>query len=136
MVDFNNEKTIGTPAVDIVRILWLQSRYNVFEAWEDYQKKKSTSCNIDLSIVRARLLTLFLEMSAYLKRTSDSKDDFTYQVLHDKLYQDDDLEEKEIIDIIDFLNFRLDKIKLTKLDIKQEYNRHHIEEENKIAGLD
>jgi len=131
MVDFNNETTIGTPALDIVRVLILQARANVFEALEDYHKKESQGIDPGLYIVRARLTTWFLEHQAYLKRTLKPED---YEPLARELVANK-INKQRIMETIYLLNEILDGLNLTKLDIKKRYDRTRVEEENKIEGI-
>lgn len=139
MVDFNNEKTVSTPAVDIVRILWLQARANLIEVLEYYNKAKFKGSEPDLSIVHARLITLYYEMQAYLERTMPKKADkeniFGYDELT-KVILSESINEDELKRAFTYLNKRLDKINLIKIDTKQAYNKFNVEEENKIFGLD
>lgn len=128
MVDFNNETTIGTPAVDVVRILVLQARANLFEAWEDYRKREDQGVIVSVSIVYSRLYTLFEELQASLKRNRP-KD---YPELLNKI------DSKNVVKMIDatrYLNEYLDEIRLTRLDTKKVYDRSSFEEENQNAGL-
>ena len=131
MVDFNNETTIGTPALDIVRVLILQARNNVFEALEDYNKKEAQGIDTGLHIVRARLCTWFIEHQAYLKRTLPGDD---YPKLYAEIMKNN-LNKARIMEIIEFLNGVLDNLNITKLDIKRRYDRTRVEEENKIEGI-
>ena len=139
MVDFNAKETIGTPATDIVRILWIQARDNFFQAWESYYKIKLQGGNPGLGVVQARLITLFNEMQAYIHRTNSNKKDsentLTYLEIYDLVYSDN-LTEQNVKDAIHFINGKMDKIQLIKIDTKQRYNRFDMEEENKVFGLD
>jgi hypothetical protein len=131
MVDFNNEATIGTPAIDIQRISILQRRYDFLEALEDYRKKKALGANIPLNVVRARLSTLFLEIQATLKRRlkAEKYDDIKEKCLNNKA------DEKAIQDIFFIINEELDLIKLTRVDNKNPYDFSITEEDNIQAGL-
>lgn len=136
MVDFNNEATIGTPAQDIVRVLVLQARANVFESWELYTKQKLRGMETDKSIVIARLCTWFLEHQAYLKRVTGKKDIHKYEgLINTLLYNGSELPDKKIIEIMLYLNEELDKLRITKLDTKQYYDRSLWENENRAHGL-
>ena len=68
MVDFNNETTIGTPAVDIERVLILQRRNDVIDALEGYKKLDYQGTEADLSIFRSRVLSFFEQLSASILR--------------------------------------------------------------------
>jgi len=129
VVDFNNETTVGTPAVDVVRILILQRRADLFEAVEKYNKQSYQGQQADLSIVRARLKSLFLEIQAALKRRL--KPD-VYKELMQKIEQDD---EEKIMEAIYFLNEHLDNMRLTRIDTKTQYDSTRVEIENKAKRL-
>lgn len=126
MVDFDNEGTVGTPATNIVRILILQRRSDLFEAWESYKKKsyKNIDADAELSVVKARLDSYFLELQAWLKRKLKKED---YDNLASKIKSDD---EEEIYWAICFLNEQLDILKLIKLDTKEQYEKSRVEKEH------
>jgi len=130
MVDFDNEATIGTPAADVERISILQRRYDLFEALEDYKKKRLGGAGVSLSIVRARLFSLFLELQAMLKRRWNKKEytDLLYRCLESDT-------EEEILNIIFTLNEELDSIRLTRIDMKKVYDSSKVEAENKAQGF-
>jgi len=129
MVDFDNEATIGTPAVDVVRILILQRRADVFEAWEQYNKDKYSNIQTDLSIVRARLFSLFLELQGGLKRRLPPQE---YTTL---LYNLNSEKQEDILGVILMLNEYLDSLNLTKIDTKKKYDKTRVEKEHKVKGL-
>lgn len=129
MVDFNNQTTVGTPAVDIVRVLILERRANLFEAIESYTKQEHQGISPSISVVQARLYVLFLELQAQFKRKLDKKE---YDILHTQV------KSKKIDDImggLETINNYLDQIKLTMLDNKKVYDPTSVENENKIKGL-
>lgn len=129
MVDFDDGATIGTPAVDVVRILILQRRYDLFEAWEQYKKQNHQGVDSDISVVRARLNTFFLELQAMLERKLNKKD---YAELYKKV---NSKKEEEILEAIKLLNQQLDKLQLTKIDTRRVYDSTRVEKENKSKGL-
>jgi len=129
MVDFDNETTIGTPAVDIVRVLILQRRADVFEAWELYNKEKYANQQTDISIVRARLFSLFLELQGGLKRRLNPKE---YTALVKDL---EDTKEEAVLKTILTLNEYLDSLNLTKIDTKKKYDKSRVEKEHKEKKL-
>ena len=132
MVDFNNEVTVGTPAIDIVLVLVLQARANVFDSLELYNKQKANGIQASLSVVKARLVTWFLEHQAYFKRSMEEGE---YKTLSKDLINGSKLEYDRILEIIFFLNEKLDTLKITKLDIKKQYDRGSLEAENKAHHL-
>jgi len=128
MVDFNNDTTIGTPAIDVVRILVLQRRSDLFEAIERYNKLDYQGTTPDIAIVRARLVSLFLEIQASLKRRLKQQE---YDQLKEKIYSPD------IVDIMDgvyYLNEYLDNMRLTRLDNRPHVDKTKWEEVNKAYG--
>lgn len=129
MVDFNNETTVSTPAVDIVRVLILQRRADLMEALEDYLKKEALGYAQNINIVRARLYTLFLEVSGMLKRRAPED----YDRLKDSIRNLDEVE--DIIKLILEFNDILDSIGLTKIDTRKKFDSTIAENENIDKGI-
>ena len=129
MVDFDNEATISTPAAEIVKILLLQARQNLFEAWEEYYKKMEYGTDVGLAVVKARLFSLWLEMQATLKRRLTEKE---YNHIYRNALSD---KQSEVLSAILRLNEILDELQVTRLDSKRVYNRQNVEEENVEFGL-
>lgn len=137
MVDFNNEATIGTPAANVVKILILQARANVLEALEKYNQQASSGIESSSGFLVARLGSWFLEHQAYLKRTLNKKD---YEELIKNwqgkiLLNTDAPSQEEILEMILHLNEICDKLRLTRIDLKANYDRTLIEEDNKHNDL-
>jgi len=129
VVDFNNETTIGTPAANIVKILLLQRRSDLIEAWELYKKKHYQNVDADISLVRARLFSWFLEFQAALQRRLSDKD---YEALCGQIKSN---EPEEIEAAIYALNEQMDVIRLTRIDTKTAYDKTNVEIENREKGL-
>ena len=129
MVNFNNESTIGTPAIDVVRILVLQARANLLEAWEVYRKQMGAGIQADINVVYARSYTLFDELRAGINRGRTKEQ---YEELENWIKTKG---EDSLIKAFEFMNAYLDGIRLTRLDTKQVFDRSRFEEENKEAGL-
>lgn len=127
MVDFDNEATIGTPAIDVERISILQRRYDVIEALEDYKKKRYMGSGSPISYVRARLFSLFVEIQAYLKRAMTKED---YGMLLDTCLKGKD--EIELIEAIFKINEMLDALRLIRIDTHKVYDSTDVEAENKM----
>ena len=129
MVDFNNDTTIGTPAVDVVRILVLQRHSDMIEAWESHLKKKYAGVQSNGTVVRARIMSLFLQIHPTIKRKLDPKD---YEALVFSLKSgDEDIIEANIL----LLNEVLDEVKITRIDTKKQYDKTNVETEDKMKGL-
>lgn len=129
MVDFDSAQTVGIPASEISKIVVLQRRYDLTEAYEDYRKKQIMGVASNVSVVRARLLTLFIELSGTLKRqlTAQQFEGLQHTCLNSE-------EETEIFDTIIFFNDFLDKLRLTRFDTQQVYESTNIEAENLVKG--
>ncbi len=130
MVNFDNEATIGIPATDIEKVSILQRRYDVIEALEQFKQKKYNKINAPISPVRARLLSLFIELQATLKRRLGKKD---YKKLRRAILSVD--KEEALLNIIERINDVLDEIRLTRIDTQKVYNSQSVEDENKEKGF-
>ena len=132
MVDFNNEVTIGTPAVEVVKILLLQARANVLEVLENYNKKESQSIQTDQGLLKARLGTWYLEHQAYLNRVLTKEEDIKKweEIARDILFNPKDLEQERIIEIITELNIVIDHLRINRIDTRKQYDRTNIETDN------
>lgn len=133
MVNFNNETTVSSPAANIVKLLVIEARYNSFLAIEEYNSKISASVNFNQGRVRARLGTWFLEHQAYIERVFTKAEDIEeiQKVKDDLFFQKKDLEYARLLEIVIFLNEIIDKLKITKLDTKKQYDTTDVEEDNK-----
>lgn len=129
MVNFNNDTTIGRPAVDVERISILQRRYDMIEAFEAYKKSRMLGMDVDLSIVRCRLMSLFIEVQGMLKRQLNAKD---YLELYNICFESKN--EKDILNAIFHMSEFLDSIKLTRVDTQPVYDYEDAEAENTIMG--
>lgn len=127
MVDFDNDATIATPAIDVKRILILQDRQYLKEAIGAYKKNSFGGVVVEPSVVCSRLYELFLEVSAGLKRHISEKD---YKELFALVEGNDFDKAVEAFHIIDEW---LDKIGLTKVDVKQKLGGN-IANRNKSQG--
>jgi hypothetical protein len=137
MVDFNNDVTIATPAANVVKILLLQARANVLEALEFYNKKDCDGVQASQGTVKSRLGTWFLEHQAYLKRTmnKDDYDIFEKRCFDQLFFNAEELSKKELLEMVTELNDIMDKLQITKVDTKIQYDRTDIEKDNKMNEL-
>ena len=99
------------------------------EALEDYLKKEALGYAQNINIVRARLYTLFLEVSGMLKRRAPED----YDRLKDCIRNLEEVE--EIIKLILEFNDILDNIGLTKIDTRKKFDSTIAENENIDKGL-
>jgi len=128
MVDFNNEATIATPAVDIERVLILQKRENYLEAWESFLTKKAKNqlTGSELPILRARLHNLYYQLYAMLLRVSSEKVEE-----YERLMASFDPE--DIHTVFKEISIDLDLIGLTKVDVKRKLGGN-LRERNEAKG--
>lgn len=125
MVDFNNETIVGIPAQDIERVLILQARNDFLIAREYYEREKLQANNTDITLMKIRLQTLFLQIQSLLKRRL-GKD---YNPMFTEVFNNSNYE--TIIKNYLIINELLDTINLTRIDTKRIYDRLRVEEENK-----
>lgn len=132
MVNFNNETTVSTPAANLIKLLLIEARYNTFLAIETYNNKISNGVNSDQALVKSRLGIWYLEHQAYLDRVFNKQDDVTFlkAVKKDLFFNKKSLSYDRLIEIIEFLNNVMDKLRITKLDTKQQYDTTDIEADN------
>ena len=139
MVNFNDNNTISKPPTEIINMVVIEAWYNWRLAYETYLIYKYQRKGIFIHETKARLITLFNEMQSFLERSmpkrKDTDNPFTFEEVYHMLYSSE-LKEDNVKDIILLLNRRLDKIQLIKIDNKQRYDRHDMEAENKMSGLD
>lgn len=132
MVDFNNDTTItGRSAEDILRVIIMERRYNLFEAIESYIKLSHVG-NVgdhDVAVIKARLYTLFLEVEETIKRNlkEESKLVELDVLLNSNNYDDLNKAVKIIMSV-------LDKVKLTRLDTRTPYDSTRVDVEDKHKG--
>lgn len=133
MVDFNNEVTVGRPAVDVERILILQRRNDVIEALEAYHQVDARGAQAETHVMQARIRSLYYEIAGMLNRRHRSKKEKPkYEAFLEKLNSE---KHEDLIEAFTFINNFLDTIRLTRIDTKTDYDRTDIEEDNKQDGL-
>lgn len=137
MVDFNNEITVGVPAVDVQKISILQRRYDLIEAFEHYKKGRLNGAGMTLALAKARLISLFLELQALLKRRLEAKGKNNKGLDYDTIYKivfDPKATEEDFLEVFFSINEELDNMRLTRVDNQTAYNSRNVEEENRVKG--
>lgn len=130
MVDFNNDSTITTAPQDIVKIMILERRKYVIDAFEHYYKQKGLSQTPNKAIVHSRLFALFLEFRPTLKRVMTLED---FGRLQSLILNNKDIETwGQAFEIIDHW---LDDKRLIRVDTIKRYDSTNVEIENKERGL-
>ena len=132
MVDFNNETTVSTPAIDVVRILILQRRNDVLEAIEHYYKVDDSGAESDSGIVKSRIISLYLEIEGMIKKRTKDDD---YKETHKAIIKIKQSGIADLIKIFSDFNMMLYDINLTKIDNKPEYDTTKVEGENALHSL-
>lgn len=137
--DFESELT-STRSPDIyVKLSILSRRYDLlssFKAWRKNQVDRRLK-----NTVIANIETLYYDLEASLKRRYNKlgKKNEDEKKLYDDLFlmlgSAEDLSDEQVIKAISILNLFLDRVKLTLIDTKKEYDRTNIEAENYEKGL-
>lgn len=129
MVDYNAANTIGTPPRDIIKIQILQRRSDLFSAIEEYDKALAQGTDTGTHYIKSRLLALFLEISAMLKR----KDAQRYKDIRATLGSNVDYE--TLLNLTYEFNLLLDAWDLTKIDTRKNYDTKNVTLEDGEKGL-
>ena len=143
MVNFNNDATVGIPATDIEKISILQRRYDLIEAIEAYYKNKFKGIAGETSIISARLMSLFYEIQAMLKRRhtpkakkkgAATKADDTFEKIKKVCTSTTTIKIEDVVNVLELINDELDVVRLTRIDTQKVYDETDIEEELKEQG--
>ena len=128
MVDFNSEATIARSKAEIEGFSILEKRAFVIDAIEDYEKKSAGGVNANCQYVRARVIALFWQVRAMLKRKQLKLHDVLWVSVKSRRYE-------ELEDAFDKLSDYLDSLKLTQIDTGKVYDSSRVEEENRAKNL-
>jgi len=88
MVDFNGSDTVTRSAADIIRILILQKREAFIDAVEAYNKMRSNGSRPSMGVMKARLVSLCLEIREMIRRHRKLKENEPLDI-EDELKGDD-----------------------------------------------
>lgn len=133
MVDFNNDTTItGRSAEDILRVIIMERRYNLFDAVENYVKldAEGNATERDAALIKARAYALFLEIEETVKRNL-GKDEEGYAELLSCINSN---KYENLLKAVRILMYILDKVKLTRLDTRRPYDQTRVATEDKEKG--
>jgi hypothetical protein len=128
VVDFNSEATIARSKAEIEGFSILEKRAFVIDAIEDYEKKLGGGVSPHPQYVRARLIALFWQVRAMLKRKDKKRHDVLWIGVKSKNYP-------ELEVAFDDLSDYLDSLKLTQIDTGKVYDSSRVEEENRAKNL-
>jgi len=116
MVDFSNEVTVSTPAIDVMRIQILEARANLMSAIESYRGHKAEGRNMPTSTMQRRLWRLFEEIEQTLERHMEAED---FKKLSTFVRALEDKKAEDVIHNASVIFRVLDKVQLTRIDVKQ-----------------
>lgn len=129
MVDFNNDSTITRTPKDILEILIIEKRTYFIDAYEKYIKDKTNGVQTPISILKARLNSLFLEIYPSLQKNMDKEN---FELLKNNVNSKDaDALLQAFNDMSEFLYNK----KLLMWDSMKQYDPTSAEEENKFHGM-
>ena len=135
MVNFESEQLLTTNKGEILNLIVLGRRdelLNTFQVWRESCISNSASEKTQEYKLRSCLFTIFLELERPLDRNLDKE---AYLELKNFVNTKDDVEEKDILKAYSTINTFLDKINLTKIDTKKNFDSRNLEAENKEKGL-
>lgn len=130
MVNFNSDSTVSTPAADIIRILILQRRNDLIEAMESYYKIAEQGSDVDIFVIKARLKSFYWEIEAALSRNLSDEE---FDKMKEKVFSAKDI--KTIEEVYEFINEFLDKMRLIRIDTRQQYDSIRVTQEDEAHGL-
>ena len=116
MVDFNQEATISTPAIDIMRVSILQARQNLLDSIEIYTQRKADGHKIPTSLMKSRLWRLYQEIEQTIQRHSKPEE---FEEIENFMLDMKDTQEEKILFYMNIIMTVLDTINLTLIYTKQ-----------------
>lgn len=130
MVDFNNETTVSVNAFDIMRVVILERRYHLFEAFESYEKVTNgdQDASQELCVVKARLKTMFNELRNMIKRHNKNGE---LEQIEQDLRSDNIVTLYRAFYTMDEI---LDAVKLTRIDTQVPYDSTKVTTEDRQKG--
>jgi hypothetical protein len=129
MVNFDSDSTITTPPLDILKILMLQRREDVFSAIEAYKRDASKGIETGTAYIQSRIWGLWMQVEPSYKKNAKTEE---YEGLK-KLVDSGDI--NELIKAIYIINAYLYDKHATKWDTKKTYDGTRSEIENRMKGL-
>jgi hypothetical protein len=128
--------SVALPPLDLLKIQILNERNNIMSALQDYYYRMArTKQKPDTAMLRSRIITLFTDLEPSLKRwlyDDKGKSDSKYKALELKIYSDNAADN---IEAFKELNYWLDKKKIIRMDVLNQYDRTNVEESNNANGF-
>jgi formate dehydrogenase maturation protein FdhE len=132
MVDFDNESTVTKSVGDLYKIIILQRKYDVDEQIEKYIQMKAQNPEQPMLILKSRVYTLWLQLAPMIFKRMKDKEKAELKKKFDNL---EDLNEKQILELVYYLNDFIYNIGITHIDTKKKYDTTSAEAENLAYGL-
>jgi hypothetical protein len=129
MVNFDSDSTITTPPVDVLKILMLQRREDVFSAIESYKRDQTKGIESGTAHINSRLWGLWMQIEPSYKKNKSSQE---YEDLKIQVESNDI---NELIKAIYNINAYLYEKQATRWDTKKTYDGSRSEIENRMKGL-
>jgi hypothetical protein len=139
MVDFNNETTVATPPGEVVKIVVLERREQVIEALENYHRihRANVDTGDKLHLLHARVMALWYQLQAMVKRrlkgAKGTPHEPDYEMVKQAITGAE--EESELIEAYEWMNEFIDKMGLTFIDSRANYDRTNVEDANQKKGM-
>lgn len=140
MVDFNNESTVSTPPGEVVKIIVLERREQVIEALESYYRSLAADLDtsVKIDVLYARLMAFWFQIEAMarrrLKDARGGEDDLTFEQVRKAVINSKNKFDA-MIEAFEWMNQFVDKMGLTVIDGRAQYDRRNIEDANLKKGL-
>lgn len=122
--------SVSTPN-DLIKIIVLSRWNDLLEAWENYFKTTEQGFKSDLSIVKARSISLYLCISGELSRKSEKWGEYFYKILIENKHP----KEQELLKVMIEINKILDIDRLIRIDTRPAYDYADIERDNAEGGV-
>lgn len=126
MVDFNNETTVTRAFDEIVKVVILQRRYEAINELETIYKKKYSRVQRDLSVLKSKIYSLYIEIKPLIERKHKG-----FKAFQEQINELQNKNEDELAEVLNTLNDILDDSGLTKIDNIIKYDRTNILEANR-----
>jgi hypothetical protein len=128
--------SVALPPLDLLKIQILNERNAVMSALQDYYYRRArTKQEPNTALLRSRIITLYTDLEPSVKRwlyDEKKKSDSEFKALTSKIFSDI---VDENIKGFQILNYWLDKKKVIRMDVLNQYDRTNVEESNNANGF-
>ena len=128
--------SVALPPLDLLKIQILNERNAVMSALQDYYYIRArTKQEPNTALLRSRIITLYTDLEPSVNRwlyDEKKKSDSEFKALTSKIFSDI---VDENIKGFQILNYWLDKKKVIRMDVLNQYDRTNVEESNNANGF-